>query len=288
MAAGPPSTEVLLIEAATGERDRLVAAIERASAAVLVCDLGARDSSGILALCQALPEARAAAVLVLPFSFERPAAFRLAEETLAELAPRMALTAVASRDEALAVAPSGSSLDEAYRIVDGIAAAGAEALAFALASDTGTTEPPSSLRNGVTALGAASSTGDDPIEAMRLAARSILLAPKVLAASRSAFAAAVARRPITLSEARATEEIMREALAPGAEIELRPREERSLGPRVLAAVCVEIPAELGRDCEFPSEDPATLEIPAFIRRRAARERAACRMFLGGTSWRKTG
>ena len=79
---------------------------------------------------------------------------------------------------------------------------------------------------------------------------------------------ALGRTP-TLGEIGEAEEALRERLARGASVAASIVHDPSLGERVLAAVFCVPQAGTMADGVFPSEDPATLEVPAFVRRRSA-------------------
>ena len=79
---------------------------------------------------------------------------------------------------------------------------------------------------------------------------------------------ALGRTP-TLGEIGSAEEALREKLASGASVAASFVHDPSLGERALAAaICLPRPSAAARDV-YPSEDPATLEVPAFMRRRSA-------------------
>lgn len=242
-----------------------------ASVAVLVCNLGAAAAATTAPEVARALQSRArtvAAVVVEPFSFEGPRKSVFAEEASRALAPAVDVLAVAARDRVANVVGPQTPLVRACEVVDEVTALAAEALARTLArSDLGAIFGRPAAPSPV---GAAELSGPDAgLRVAREALEKSLLSPETLAAARGAFVALAMGRAPTLGETAAAEGALRLGLSRGAEVTVEVATDPSLGPRVLAAVCA-VPAAGARGGEaFPSEDAATLAIPAYLRRRSA-------------------
>lgn len=229
---------------------------------VLLLDLGAPDAEILIPSVDELLRTVDATIAVLPFSFEAFAARDLFRriQTVTSSAGRPLI--LASRDESASVADEERPLEDLRNLVDVIAASGAATLALVFERGLRYASCPF-----VSALGAADVAEGGPAEAARRAVRALLLSPAQVALSRHALVAVVSGRPVTLSGARALEKSLKPMLAPDARLELFPHTEPALGERASVAICIELPAMHNQGYEFPSEDPSTLEIPAFIRKR---------------------
>ncbi len=277
-----PSDRARAVRAA----EELRRCLSGAKAAVIACSLGTRGAASIapaLALAVRPVVRRIAAVGVAPFSFEGPARSELAETTLRDLCALVDVMAVASREHVRTLVTPETTLEQACAAVDRVAATAAETLAWVLARGFG-----SGVESGVgsdraaVALHVGAAEGDGLAGAARAAAASSLLGPGHLGAARGAFLAAAVTRAPSLGELNEAEAALRESLPHGTPITLDFALIGALEGKTLAAVCL-VPGASAKERDiFPSEDPETLEIPAFLRRRAA---GLTRGGIGGTNVR---
>lgn len=246
-----------------------------ARAAVLVMGL-ASDAASSMApdILRALrPHVDAlAAVGVTPFSFEGSAKADAAAEALRALAPSVSALVVAEREGARAVVPSDTPIEKACAFVEDAAALAAAVLARAGAEGDELARAFATARGGC-ALGAGEATGTNAVARATRAAvmRSLLTEDKLLTSRGAVLVLALGQTP-TLGEIGEAEEIVRERLSEGVSVAASMVHDASLGERVLAAVfCVPSSGATSEDV-YPSENPTTLEVPAFMRRRSARPR----------------
>ncbi len=266
---------------AEGSRNSVAAArdlrerAEGARSAVLVLNLaaGAAATIGPRVMRALRPHVGSLAVVgVAPFSFEGPAMASSADEALRALGAVADVVAVAERDGARAVVPPDTPLEKACAFVDEAAALSAEVLARAGARGSGFESAFADARGGCP-LGVGEATGQGALaRAARAALGRSLLTSDTLIASRGAVLVLALGRTPTIGEIGAAEEALRGPLAEGASVAAAIAHDPSLGERALAAVlCVPQSGATTEDV-FPSENPATLEIPAFMRRRTGRPR----------------
>ncbi|MHC4504077.1 MAG: hypothetical protein ACYTFI_12285, partial [Planctomycetota bacterium] len=224
------------------------------------------------------------------------------------LVPEVDILAVAQRRCVANVVGSDTPLERACEVVDEVAALAAEALARTLAGTLAGTPAETLARTLASAatgegrahdlgaifgcppvpspVGAAESSGPDAAgRASLYALEKSLLSDDTLAASRGAFIALAAGRAATLGEIAAAEEAVRSLVPPEASVTVAAAADPSLGERVVAAVCALPPVRAWGGEVFPSEDPATLEIPAYLRRRSAGMGSAGR--TGRVAWRRS-
>ncbi len=208
-----------------------------------------------------------AAVGVAPFSFEGPERTELAEAAVYSLASIVDLLAVAERERVRAITPSDTPLDRACAVVDEIAAAAAGVLARTVSR-----RPDLEALFGRSAVacsvGAAEATGEGAlVSATRAALERSLLSPEALGASRGAFLSLAMSRTPTLGELGEAEKVLTCGLPRGASAAVGIATDSGLGGRALAAVCCPLESRARAKHVFPAEDPETLAIPAFLRRR---------------------
>jgi hypothetical protein len=269
--AGPSPVPMIVWAAGHEARsaEQLIARVGSAPAAVVAFGLGANAPAQIAPQVAEALRARArmiAAIGVLPFSFEGSERLDLAGSVAGRLAATVDLFAFASRDDVRLIAPADTPLERACELVDEMASRGAEALARVLARRS---EPLPFAAKGCI-LGASQAEGHAAVtEAIRAALRAAFADVQRAASSHQALLTLAIGRTPTLGEVGAAEDLLREALAPGADVTFDIATCRSLGERALAAVCVAPPAVGEGEDVFPSEDPTVQEVPAFIRRRAA-------------------
>jgi len=272
-------------------------------AVVLVSDLGTPEAAAVAPeVARVLrPGTHAlAAVGIEPFPFEGPGKKRLAESATAALVSAVDILAVAQRRSVANVVGSDTPLARACEVVDEVAALAAEALARTLAGTSVGNLDSAAPGDGCTRdlgaifgcppvpspVGAAESSGPDAARSASLyALEKSLLSGDTLAASRGAFVALAASRAATLGEIAAAEEAVRSLVSPEASVTVAATADPSLGDRIIAAVCAMPPVRAWGGEVFPSEDPATLEIPAYLRRRSAGMGSAGR--TGRVAWRRS-
>jgi cell division GTPase FtsZ len=236
-------------------------------AAVIAIGLGAAEPVAIsLGVVECLRHAVSsiAVVGVSPFSFEGPAKVELAREITNELGLVVDLFALVRRDNIRFVAPEETPLQQACRMVDDIAVQTAEAVARVLAKPSEAIAP-----QGVRVVGAGrAEDGRPPIDAVRIALFGSLLSREELRSSNKAMLALAMGRTPTIGEVCGAEDMLRSALARGAQVSFQMSVEPTLGDRALAAVCVAKQTAERPDVAFPAEDPTVLDVPAFLRRRS--------------------
>jgi hypothetical protein len=247
--------------------------VKGARSAVIACSLSARATQSIapvLAPAVRSVVGRLAVVGVSPFAFEGPQRTELAEDMAHDLSSHVDVMAVAPREHVRTLVPPDTPLEQACARVESVAATAVEALAWALArgfsaglgEDTGPERAAPAVHVGA-------GGGEGIAAAARAAIADSLLRPEDLGAARAAFLAAATGRAPSLGEMNDAEHALREALPYGTPVTLDFAVDASLAGRTLAAVCL-LPDRRARARDiFPSEDPATLEIPAFLRRRSA-------------------
>ncbi|MHC5058923.1 MAG: FtsZ/tubulin family protein [Planctomycetota bacterium] len=245
---------------------------EGARAAVLVMDLASAAVASIApSVARALrPHVDAlVAVGVAPFSFEGPAKVEAAGEVLRALGPSVDALAVAEREGARTVVPPDTPLGKACAFVEDAAALAAAVLARTAAEGDGLAGALAAARGGCP-LGAGEATGPGAVaRAARAAIGRSLLGEERLLASRGAVLVLALGRTPTLGEIGEAEEILRGGLSDDAAVAASIAQDPSLGERALAAVLCVARAGATADDVFPSENPATLQVPAFMRRRSA-------------------
>jgi cell division GTPase FtsZ len=264
-----PTDRASAVRAAEELRGRLAGA----RAVVIACRLGAKGSAVLapaLALAVRPAVRRIAAVGVAPFSFEGPGRAELTETTLRELCALVDVMAVTSREHVRTLVPPETSLEEACAAVDRVAATATEALAWVLARGFGSgAEAGVGSDRAAVALQVGAGEGRDLADAARAAVSGSLLRPEHLGAARGAFLAAATARAPSLGELNEAEDVLAGSLPHGTPITLDFTVDGSLAGRTLAAVCL-VPGQSAKARDiFPSEDPETLQIPAFLRRRSA-------------------
>ncbi len=292
----PDRAAAASVEAASriGKRRSVIVALNLgSSAAVSVAPVLARAiraSAGTLAV-----------VGVTPFAFEGPERIEDARAAAGALLPVVDMLAVASREVVRELLPATTPLDAACAHVDDAAATAAEAMASAFAANAFARDesggPPAAWPLGAADSRACSvspfakegrgqegrreegpsgaldaghlpGAGGALAAATRVAVERSLVGAERFASAREALVVLAAGTTPTIGDLGAAESAVRAALPAGAAVSIRIAVDRALGGRALAAVLVR-PA-VGRDGRlFPSEDPATLEVPAFLRRRAA-------------------
>jgi cell division GTPase FtsZ len=251
----------------------LLARAEGARAAVIATGLA---SSAAVSIAPDILSALAprvgtlAAVGVVPFSFEGSAKADAAAEALRALAPSVSALVVAEREGARALFPPDTPVEKACAFVEEAAALAAAALARAGAEGDDLAKAFAAARGGC-ALGAGEATGPKAVaRAARAALERSLLSERKLLTSRGAVLVLALGRTPTLGEIGEAEGILREGLPHGASVAASMVRDASLGERVLAAVFCVPASGANTDDVFPSENPMTLEVPAFMRRRSAR------------------
>ncbi len=272
-------------------------------AVVLVSDLGTPEAAAIAPeVARVLrPGTHAvAAVGVEPFPFEGPGQKQLAESATAALVPALHILDVAPRPCEANLVGYQTPLARACEVVDEVAALAAEALARTLAGTFVRTLDSAAAGDECAhdlaaifgcppvpcPVGAAESSGPDAARCASLyALEKSLLSDDTLAASRGAFIALATGRAATLGEIAAAEEAVRSLVPPEAPVTVAATADPSLGERTIAAVCAMPPVRAWGGEVFPSEDAATLEIPAYLRRRSAGMGSAGR--TGRVAWRRS-
>jgi len=259
-----------------GAKGRLLARAEGAGPAVLVTNL-ASDAAATIApdVARALRPrvSTLAAVGISPFSFEGAAKVEAAQEALRILGPLVDGIALAEREGTRAIVPSDTSLAEACTVVDEAAALAAAVLARVGADGDELARMFADSRGGC-ALGAGEATGQDAAAAAtRMAlAESLLSEDRLLASSGAVLVLALGRAP-TLGEIGSAEEALRGRVSEGASCAASFVHDPTLGERALAAALSVSRAGVKSEKDvFPSENPVTLKVPAFMRRRSAGRR----------------
>jgi len=240
----------------------------RTTSVVIVCNLaGPAVASVAPRIARAVRQgARTlSAVGIAPFGFEGPARAAAARAAAGVLAPVVDLLAVAEREPAWNILPETTTLDRAYAHVDEAAAAVVETLARVPMRGDDLVRLLDRPPRGCLA-GAAEATGASAcVDAVRAVIGRSLLVPELWAVSRAALAAFAVGRAPTMGELGKIVSSLRSALPAGTPLSLEAVVDETLGTRALAMVCLRHADADG--ALFPSEDPATLAIPAFLRRR---------------------
>jgi cell division GTPase FtsZ len=245
---------------------------EGARAAILVMNLASDYAASVApSIARAIgPHVAAlAAVGVAPFSFEGQAKTDDANEMLRALAPSVDGIAIAEREAARAIVPADTPLEKACALVEDAAALAAALLARVGAEGEELGRAFADARAGCP-LGAGEATGAGAVARAAQAAieKSLLTEDRFLASAGAVLVLALGRTP-TLGEIGSAEEALRERLADGASVAASFVRDPSLGERALATVLCVPRSETTTEDVFPSENPVTLEIPAFMRRRSA-------------------
>jgi len=253
-----------------GAEGELHALAEDSGAAVLVMNFASRASMSIAPGVARLLGPRVSAlsaVGIAPFSFEGSAKAEAARETLRALGPLVDGIAVAERESARNVVPPDTPVEKACALVEDSAALAVSVFARVNGDELARILAGSS---GGCALGAGASDGPDaPGKAMRSALSGSLLSEESLLACRGAVLVLALGRTPTLGEICSAEEALRGRLSEGASVATSFVRDATLGERALATVLsVSRAGEKEEKGVFPSENPTTLKIPAFMRRRS--------------------
>lgn len=262
--------------------------IKNASCAIITTNLGMDSASNTLReIAQAIRGALESVVCIgiEPYSYEGETRVKGAEVALRALSSSVDMLGTISRNNLVQILPPQTTLPQANDAISEIAALASTATALMLGKS----------RNLASIFGfpamdspmaAAMSRGEDaPAEAIRLAAEKSLLTRKVFDASKGVFVMLIIGRTPTIGDMQNIETTIKNNLAPGASHKIEVIEDLSLGKSALASIAA-IPALGVTDANsFPSEDPETLAIPAFIRRRGLGRGRIDRRMGRRSSWR---
>jgi len=255
-------------------RGELLALAKDSGAAVLVMNLVSRAAASIAPGVARLlgPRVSAlAAVGIAPFSFEGSEKAEAAREALRSLGPLVDGIAVAEREAARAVVPPDTPVEKACAVVEDAAALAVSVLARVNGDELARIFAGSL---GGCALGAGEANGPDAAEKATHAAvaGSLLGEERLLASSGAVLVLALGRTP-TMGEIGSAEDALRGMLSEGASVAASFVRDATLGERALATVLTVSQAWAKEEEDvFPSENPATLKVPAFMRRRSAGRR----------------